>query len=318
MGYWKVTTETLVRSRFTISALAETVAAVMVLRSRRRQPGLDQWRRTHQHWFDDYLAEDVFARAFVEAALRPHWTADFVVSPPRRADRTFHDEIRRVRETPRPTVLADLEAGQEDLTGSALDVPDAADRCADVLEQVWTRTVRPDWPRRRRILEVDVVSRTHELGAHGWANALEGLRPGLRWLGDGRLRINAYDNPPREITDAELLFVPVTARQGWVGWEEPHRYAVIYPCAGVLVDDGHPPAPEALRRLLGPARATVLSLLDSPRSTTQLVAQTGYGLGSVGGHLRVLLEARLVRRSRAGRSVLYYRTTLGEALVEHD
>ncbi|HET9860208.1 MAG TPA: helix-turn-helix domain-containing protein [Nocardioidaceae bacterium] len=40
-------------------------------------------------------------------------------------------------------------------------------------------------------------------------------------------------------------------------------------------------------------------------STSQLVALTGFGLGSVGGHLRILLDAGLVRRTRSGRSVLY-------------
>ena len=76
------------------------------------------------------------------------------------------------------------------------------------------------------------------------------------------------------------------------------------------------PVPEALRTLLGPARAGVLMLLDTPKSTTQLVALTGQGLGSVGRHLTVLLDARLVQRRRAGRSVLYYRTVAGETLLE--
>ncbi|MPY38319.1 helix-turn-helix transcriptional regulator, partial [Streptomyces adustus] len=56
--------------------------------------------------------------------------------------------------------------------------------------------------------------------------------------------------------------------------------------------------------------------LGDPMSTTQLVAVTGQGLGSVGRHLRVLLDAGLVRRRRAGRSVLYSRTPAGEALLE--
>jgi DNA-binding transcriptional ArsR family regulator len=60
----------------------------------------------------------------------------------------------------------------------------------------------------------------------------------------------------------------------------------------------------------------VLVLLESPMSTTQLVAMTGQALGSVGRHLKVLLDARLVGRRRAGRSVLYHRTSAGDALVE--
>jgi len=138
----------------------------------------------------------------------------------------------------------------------------------------------------------------------------------MRWLGESRLQINAHDYPPREISGAQLLFVPVTPRQGWVSWDAPHRYAVIYPCSGVLADADRAPVPETLGALLGPARAGVLVLLDTPKSTTQLVALTGQGLGSVGRHLKVLLDARLVRRRRARRSVLYYRTAAGEVLVE--
>jgi DNA-binding transcriptional ArsR family regulator len=66
---------------------------------------------------------------------------------------------------------------------------------------------------------------------------------------------------------------------------------------------------------LGAARAEVLLLLGSPMSTSQLAAVTGLALGSVGRHLRVLLEAGLVERRRAGRSVLYSRTGAGEVLV---
>ena len=74
------------------------------------------------------------------------------------------------------------------------------------------------------------------------------MRPGMRWLGDGRLQINALDYPPREISGAQLLFVPVTPGRGWVSWEEPHRYAVVYPCSGVLAEADRAPAPEALGR----------------------------------------------------------------------
>ena len=164
-------------------------------------------------------------------------------------------------------------------------------------------------------MEADVVARTRQLSQGGWSAALAGLSPGMRWLGEGRLQINARDYPPRKIAGAQLLFVPVTPRQGWVTWDAPHRYAVMYACSGVLAQADLAPVPEALGALLGPARAGVLVRLDTPKSTTQLVALTGQGLGSVGRHLKVLLDARLVQRRRAGRSVLYYRTAAGETLL---
>lgn len=63
---------------------------------------------------------------------------------------------------------------------------------------------------------------------------------------------------------------------------------------------GARPVPASLGALLGTARAGVRVRLGSPLSTSQLVAVTGQGLGSVGRHLRVLLDAGLVERRRAG------------------
>ena len=59
----------------------------------------------------------------------------------------------------------------------------------------------------------------------------------------------------------------------------------------------------------------MLTLLDVPRSTSQLAVLSGQAIGSVGGHLKVLLEAGIVLRRRSGREVLYWRTALGDALV---
>ena len=96
----------------------------------------------------------------------------------------------------------------------------------------------------------------------------------------------------------------------------PNRYALVYPVSGALADTGSTPAgADGLARLIGQNRARVLRLLDEPRSTTQLAALTGLPLGAVSGHLRVLLEAGSVLRRRAGREVLYWRTSLGDALA---
>lgn len=90
----------------------------------------------------------------------------------------------------------------------------------------------------------------------------------------------------------------------------------MYPCSGTLAHpDSQAAAPETLAVLLGPARAAILALLDAPKTTTQLVTLTGQGLGSVGRHLKILWDAGLLHRRRAGRSVLYYRSEAGDLLV---
>lgn len=310
MGIWLVDADVLAGSRFRISALAETVAALGVLAGWRPHR-LGQLTRPAQQRaaFRARMADDPVGRAFLKGALLPAWLADFLCAPPDDDEHTFDDEMQHIRTAPPAALRADL-AGDD----PTLEVPDLPNRIAAVLDWVWTEAVEPDWQRRERAFEADIIARTRRLSTSGWASALDDMRPGMRWLGEGRLQINAYDYPPHDLTYGQLLFIPSTGDRGWVGWRRPHRYSVVYPCAGLLAQ-GRPAAPGALRRLIGPARATLLSLLDNPMSTTQLASVTGFAIGAVGNHLKILLDAQLVRRRRAGRSVLYYRTPAGDRLM---
>ncbi|MFE6696972.1 ArsR/SmtB family transcription factor [Streptomyces sp. NPDC057718] len=321
MGWWQVSADTLAGSRFVVSPLAEALASLLLLeRATAAHPGERAWLETHLPAYRRWAADDPVSALVIRSALAPRWTADFltpapVPAPPGQAPPSFAEELARVRVTPSDRARADLAVALGGPLPAALDRDDLARRAADTLEWVWTHTVLPDWPRRQRVLEADVLARTAQLGRAGWADALNGMRPGIRWLGGSRLQINTYDNPPRELDRAQLLFIPVTPDQSWVCWDIPHRYGLVYPCSGALAEAGRMPVPEALGALIGPARAAVLVLLASPLSTTQLVALTGQGLGSVGRHLRILLDAGLVRRRRAGRSVLYFRTEAGDILA---
>ena len=243
MGIWIVGADVLARSRFAISPLAETVSALLALaglddglvQQALARPQRDAYRRR--------VAADPVAAALVQAAFQATYTADFITTPPYPGDRTIHDELRRVRETPAPVAAADLRFCLGRPLPPVLDGPDLAQRAADLLEWVWTHAVRPDWPRRRALLEADIVARTQRLSSGGWAAALAGMRPGMRWLGDGQLRINAYDNPPRDLRDAQLSFVPTTSSGGRVDWDEPDHYAIVYPSQGLLAGPARRPRP---------------------------------------------------------------------------
>lgn len=316
MGWWQVNADTLARSRFVISPLAETFACLKLLHAAvAAHPGERAWLDAHLPAYRRRLADDPVTALLVRAGLGREWIADFLTPAPREGE-TFGEGVARVRAFSSDQARAHLSVSLAGPLPAALDRDDLPERAAALLEYVWAEAVRPYWDRRRRVLETDVVARTAQVGRSGWAAVLDALRPGTRWLGDNRFQVNAHEYPPREISGAELVFVPITPqRHGWVSWEDAERYAVIYPCAGVLADESGRPVPAGLGALLGTARATVLLLLGSPLSTSQLVAVTGQGLGSVGRHLRVLLGAGLVERRRAGRSVLYSRTAAGEVLV---
>jgi DNA-binding transcriptional ArsR family regulator len=316
MGWWQISADTLAASRFVISPLAETTASLLTLeRGVAGHPGDRAWLDAHQAAYRERLAADPVTALALRAAVGRRWIADVLAPAPLGEGEPFAEELARIRATAPEDVYADLEVSLGGPLPDQLRRPDLADRLAGLLEWVWAGCVRPYWPRRRRIIEADILARSARLGQGGWVAALDGLGPGIRWLGHGRLQINAHNYPPRDISGAQLLFVPVTSGRGWVSWDELHRYALTYPCAGVLAEAGQPPVPAPLAALVGPGRARVLTLLDTPKSTTQLVALTGLGLGSVGGHLKVLLDARLVQRRRAGRSVLYSRTEPGDVLV---
>jgi DNA-binding transcriptional ArsR family regulator len=319
VGWWQVNADTLAGSRFLLSPLAETFASLKLLHAGAgRHPGEQAWLRAHLPAYRRRLADDPVTVLLVHAGIGRNWIADFLTPTPR-DEESFEEGVARVRAADPEQARAHLRLSLAGPLPAALERNDLPERAARLLEYVWAETVRPYWDRRRRVLEADVVARTARVGRGGWAAVLDALRPGTRWLGENRFQVNLHEYPPREISGAQLVFVPVTPQTGWVSWgEPPRRYAVVYPCAGALADTDARRAsvPAGLGALLGRARAQVLVLLDSPLSTTQLTALTGQGLGSVGRHLRVLLDAGLVERRRAGRSVLYSRTGAGQVLVE--
>ncbi len=317
MGWWQVNADTLAGSRFVISQFAEAFASLRLLhRGAASHPGERGWLDAHLPAYRRRLARDPVTALLVRAGIGKEWTADFL-SPAPHDGESFDEGVARVRAAPADRARADLTVSLRGPVPARLERDDLPERAADLLTFVWTTAVRPYWSHRRRVLEADVVARTAQVSRGGWASALDTLRPGTQWLGENRLQVNAREYPPRDLSGAELVFVPVTPQRiGWVAWEGTDRYALVYPCAGALADPGGRPVPASLGALLGTARAGVLVRLGSPLSTSQLVALTGQGLGSVGRHLRVLLDAGLVDRRRAGRSVLYSWTAAGRMLVE--
>ena len=317
MGWWQVNADTLARSRFVVSPLAEATASLKTLeRATAAHPGERAWLDAHLPAYRERLARDPITALLIRAALGRTWNADFLTPTPIDEDRPrlrtgggAHPRDPARGRPRRPDRVARRPAPRRGCT---------APTCRNAPPTCWNgcgETVLPYWPRRRGIIEADIIARTAQLSQGGWAAALDDMRPGMRWLGESRLQITTHDYPPREFSGARLVFVPVTPSQSWVSWDARTGTRWCTRARALLADAGRAPVPESLGRLLGPARASVLVLLETPKTTTQLVALTGQGLGSVGRHLKIMLDAGLIRRRRAGRSVLYYRTEAGEVLV---
>jgi DNA-binding transcriptional ArsR family regulator len=195
---------------------------------------------------------------------------------------------------------------------------DVVARLAVVLEEAWQELLAADWLRLRAICERDVVFRSGELGRAGWAAAFAGL-PHVRWR-QGGIEIARLNVPqPIQLDGDGLLLVPSVFI--WPGvaahTEAPWPRTIIYPARGVsaLWETSAATDAESLGELIGRSRARLLRALADTASTTQLAHELDLAPGAVGDHLAVLLRAGLVDRTRAGRSVLYRRTPLGDALA---
>jgi len=67
--------------------------------------------------------------------------------------------------------------------------------------------------------------------------------------------------------------------------------------------------------VLGRSRTLLLTELETPASTTELARRTGLSAPGVSQYLTALRKAGLVSAHRAGRSVLYARTSAAEAVL---
>ena len=199
----------------------------------------------------------------------------------------------------------------------------AAAYCADILAAAWQALLESEWPTLRAILERDVIHRAGQLTSKGWAAALDGLHPQLAWQ-PGRIELTRW--PGHQ--DAALAGRGAAVRAVGVHLApargEPGTALAAGPDlpgarGGRAVGDG-PAGPRAgrgggpLGPLLGTSRAAILRALDEPASTTHWRpswASPSAGWAATSRSWR----AGLLARARSGRSVLYWRTAVGDALV---
>jgi DNA-binding transcriptional ArsR family regulator len=324
----EVRREDLTTSRFAVSPLWELTHALRLLAGMPSEPGdpvLRPWLiRVRDRYQELARRTDI---EVIQALNPPGWGTDFLTRVPGDLSTTIWDLLDEVRSTPAGQVRREVaEAMRRQppadarvrriLTGDRL-----AEYAADVLAAAWQALLEPEWPTLRAILERDVVYRAGQLTSRGWAAALSGLHPDLSWQ-QGRIELRRRPcGEDAELGGRGLLFIPsvfIWPRLAWT-LEPPWPPALIYPARGVAALWQEPGLAStgtgALGQLIGVSRAAVLLALEEPASTSQLAATLGQSLGGIGDHLAVLRAAGLVTRARSGRSVLYRRSPVGDALA---
>ncbi len=319
--------EDLTQTRFALSPLWELSHALRLLGGdplQRDEPVLRPWLVRAR---DRYLA--LVRETDIEVILALHppgWGADFLAPVPAGLYTTIDDLLDQVRSTPPEQAHREVaealrrQPRVDPRVRRILASDQVAVRAADVLAAAWQALLEPEWHALRAILERDVVYRAGQLATRGWAAALTGLHANLSWH-QGRIELSRWPGDEQAgLGGRGLLFIPSVF--SWprlaLTLDPPWPPALIYPARGVAALWEQPARTgpgTALERLLGVSRAAILNALEEPASTTQLAVSLGQSVGGIGDHLAVLRAAGLVTRGRSGRSVLYRRTPVGDALA---
>ncbi|MFH5821038.1 DUF5937 family protein [Georgenia sp. AZ-5] len=303
--------------RFGLSPLCEMGLSLKTLRAPGRYPLQLPWlART----------EAARARADVEVltALVDDrlWTPDFLNPRPASPLTRLEDELEQLGAIAPEEFTRQLRAVRGEVPAVLAGPPRAAiGRVVAALHGYWELCFAPHWPRMKAVLEADIVHRGRVMAYSGLSAMLNGLSPSVTFDGR-RLRVDLRSRLERRggTGGQGLTLVPTmfTARTSVpVGVDEPAM--LLYPARGQGAlwereDVGREPAVAAL---LGKARARLLTALAEPASSTELAVRLGVTTSAVNQHLRALRDGGLLTAARHGRSVLYLRSELGDALLGH-
>ncbi|WP_019202514.1 helix-turn-helix domain-containing protein [Tsukamurella sp. 1534] len=313
-------------ARFVVSPLNETVFSIFHLhRIHPSASHLARWRS------DAHAARGRYDAATIDALISPSGKQipDFLtpITAPGRTRPSFGEHLAMVAAT-------DPEIARGQLAGLAEGSPpsaalaglighdDPAGRAAEALAGYHRETVEPIWPAVQRILESDITYRGRELASGGPARLFGTLTPYVEWNRSGELRVSLEcTNATGEFASGGLglTLLPSVFVGGVTVAHDPASTApnIGYSARGsaTLTESAPPVADDALRRLIGAAKADLLAALAEPAAVSELAAALGISPSAVSQSLKILGANGIVESSRYGRRVLYRRTALGDALI---
>jgi DNA-binding transcriptional ArsR family regulator len=313
-------TEALTRVRFAISPMWEMIRSIKALDD-------PAGAALHLPWVEQAAPRvaDLDLTPLIALQSSPVYNPDFVNPPPTSPLVEFEDELAVMVATPPRQIAAEIRYAYPEQVPPVLEPFVAAPRkavegLAELMREYWRRSLAEHWPRVRSLLEHDVLYRSRQIADGGTARLFCDLDPGVGWS-DGVLRIECGEcESDLDLDERGLLLLP--SAFVWpkvtILTLEPWQPTLAYPARGIgmLWSPDESSAPDALEKLMGRTRATLLSTLDSPRTTTELAGELGLTPGGVSQHLTVLRDAGLVCGRRVARSVLYLRSAEGDALMD--
>lgn len=319
------TAEELSLVRFSVSPMWEVISSFRVLREPARYP-------VHGPWFDQVrprlAAAGLLTGRLAALFQAERYTPDFLNPVPVGAAPSLADELAAIRAIPQHHLSADLEYYAE-LIKDGPRVPfverlathrdQALAELSTEIEQYFAIALAPYWSRIRTLLDADVYHRARQVAEHGTARLFNELHPDVSWNSGTLQMLHRQRILCRDDSAPGLILVPSA-----FSWNRICTRAaagdvpqLCYGARGVgTVFARRPPEPsDAVAAVIGRSRALLLAELEAPASTTELAARTGMSAGGVSEHLTALRGAGMVSAHRAGRSVLYARTSVADSLL---
>ncbi|MGW6704368.1 DUF5937 family protein [Streptomyces sp. NPDC054956] len=313
----------LAQTRFAVSPMWEVVTSFRLLRDGTDPP-------LHRRWAGQVrprLERAGLDRGWL-AALIPGegYLADFLNPTPAGPFLELPAELEAIRRSTPEQVRADLAKLVQKSTRPAPrlrllhEEPEAVlEKVTAEIETYWELALAPYWPRIRQVLEADVFHRARQVAEHGSAHVLNELHETVSWDAGTLRMVRRQCSMSRADVGAGLLLVPSAFAWPRVLTRSvaPDPPQLAYPARGIgtLWEPRTTEASDAVAAVLGRSRALLLAELDTPASTTQLAGHSGLSTAAVSQHLTALRNAGLVTAHRAGRSVLYARTAIADALL---
>ena len=249
------------------------------------------------------------------------YAPDFISPPPNSPLPDLDADLARIAATPPERVRAEIsELFRSDLPPVVTELlADPATGLQTVVAQLrrWFNVALDDhWPRIRALLQADISYRARCLAAGGTRALFSGLHPSVRWHEGGRLDLRIAYEARVALDERGLLLVPSVF--AWPGIcvvsDPPWQPTLIYPARGTATawEPTREPAPDALRRLIGPTRAAILHALQAPHTGADLAQALQVTPSAVSQHIAVRRDAGLIATHRNGRNVIAQRTKLGD------
>ncbi|MGH1562014.1 DUF5937 family protein [Mumia sp. DW29H23] len=302
--------------RFAISPVNELTLSLRTFREPGRYPVHLPWLRATQAARAGL--DTAMLRALTNEALS---TPDFLTPRPYTPLTRIDDELRVVAKVGDDRLRHDLRAVHPGRLPHALRGPadEVRTRMLRALRTYWDACFAPWWPRMRTVLQADIVYRGHVTANEGVAAMFDGLSDRVTLDGDVvRVRLNSRLRSRRPTRGEGLTLVPSLFTRGAsvpIAEDEPPMIMYGARGAGTLWQAQPRRSPKVLAELLGATRAGLLTALAVPASSTELAGRLGVTTPAVNQHLRAMRDAGLLTSARHGRSVLYLRSELGDALV---